>query len=51
MTLIYKLNRAAVVILTTMRNKLIMKLSGIRYGEHFRSCGRILYRNYAGRGG
>lgn len=37
--------------ISTCRNKLTMKLSGISYGERFQSFGRIVFRNYAGKGG
>lgn len=36
--------------LSTWRNKFIMRISGISYGDGFRSFGRIVFRNYAGKG-
>ena len=36
--------------LSTWRNKFIMRISGISYGDGFMSFGRIVFRNYAGKG-
>ena len=51
MMLYYRLKRAALVMITNLLNKLSMRCSLIRYGNNFYSCGRILFRNYAGKGG
>lgn len=36
--------------LSTWRNKFFMRISGIIYGNGFKSFGRIVFRNYAGKG-
>lgn len=49
MRVIYRIFRLYITIISTLRNKWIMFLSGIRYGTGFRSCGCILYRKYGGK--
>ncbi len=47
----YRIYRGVITLITTLFNKLIMSFMGISYGRRFKSCGNILYRNYAGHGG
>lgn len=49
MKLIYRIIRLCMTIVSTLRNKCIMELCGIKYGKGFRSCGAILFRKYGGR--
>ena len=48
MKLIYRIIRLCITIVSTLRNKWIMLLSGIHYGKNFRSCGSVLFRKYDG---
>lgn len=45
---IYRIIRLYITIVSTLRNKWMMLLSGIHYGKNFRSCGSILFRKYGG---
>ena len=49
--LIYRIKRAFVTIPTNLINRLHFALTGAIIGKSFGSCGTILIRNYAGKGG
>lgn len=51
MIIFYKIRRVWQSIISNAWNRLQMRLSYVRYGTNFRSCGGILLRNYAGRNG
>ena len=44
----YRIRRGFVSLFSNAINKIVMSVSGIRYGLNFRSCGTILYRRYGG---
>lgn len=48
MNIIYRIYRLLITIVTTLKNKWVMLLFGIKYGKGFRSCGSILFRKYGG---
>lgn len=47
----YQIQRKIISLLTTFFNQVSMKSSSISCGRGFKSCGRILFRNYSGKGG
>lgn len=49
--LIYRIKRAIVTISTNIINRLHLSLAGAKVGKGFGSCGTMLIRNYAGKGG
>ena len=51
MILLYRVRRIWKSIISTIWNRLLMQFSYVSCGQNFRSCGSILFRNYAGQGG
>ena len=51
MIIYYRLHRKLNSILSTLWNKCCMTLGQVEYGKGFTSCGKILFRNYAGKKG
>lgn len=47
----FRVKRYLLSKISTGMNKIIMTLSSIKYGKGFKSCGVVLFRNYAGKGG
>lgn len=51
MIIYYRIHRKLNSILSTLWNQCCMTLGKIEYGNGFTSCGKILFRNYAGKNG